>query len=109
MISPFDVYLAALWIQGPARIQEIRGAAKRLFGEFGERLVVSGALTSTHGVLRGTELVIQVKRGVYVISPEGRAELRAKISPRALTNRRLFLMKSERRRYMKERGGARAM
>ncbi len=108
-MTPFDVYLGALFVQGPARIQEVRVAARNLFGDLGAHFVETDALDLIHEVVRRSDLVITVRRGVYVISPRGRDLVRTKVDGRALINRRLFLMKSERSRKMRSRGGASAV
>jgi hypothetical protein len=81
----------------PARIQDIEKSSYLLFGKKQIEGIGLDSLRRTHKLARKNELVIAVRRGSYCVSRRGSSIIRhGKISSQ-IDNRRLFLMKKERR------------
>lgn len=98
--DPLFSYLTILAIIQPARIQDVENSASSYFKpELAEWLRANERLRGAHESARARNFVIQVRRGVYFLTPSGRAVVRRSLLERSIDNRRLFLMKAQRKRY----------
>ncbi|WP_171240264.1 hypothetical protein [Ruegeria sp. HKCCA5491] len=99
-IDPLFAYLSILAVIQPARIQDIEDYSAKLLGkELSSWLNENNKLREAHSDARENDLVIPVKRGVYFMTPKGKQIVRREGLERSIDNRRLFLMKAQRRRY----------
>jgi hypothetical protein len=99
-VDPLFAYLSVLAVIQPARIQDIeKYAASLLGGELSNWLLEKGLLREAHEDARSTGMVIAVRRGVYFMTPKGKLLVRREGLERSIDNRRLFLMKAQRRSY----------
>ena len=99
-VDPLFAYLSILSVIQPARIQDIEASAARLLGNnLSGWLEEKGLLREAHEDARDGKFVIAVRRGVYFTTPKGRQIVRRAGLERSIDNRRLFLMKTQRRRY----------
>lgn len=95
--NSLQIYLMTLSVVQPARIQDIEKGSYLLFGKKIIDEIGLDSLRQTHDLARKGELVIAVRRGSYCVSRRGASIIRrGKISSQ-IDNRRLFLMKKERR------------
>ncbi|WP_227287143.1 hypothetical protein [Boseongicola sp. H5] len=99
-IDPLFAYFSILAVIQPARIQDIEASSHQLLNpDYAKMLVDAGHLRAAHETARERALVIQVRRGVYFTAPKARHLVRREGLERSIDNRRLFLMKAQRRRY----------
>ena len=99
-IDPLFAYFSVLAVIQPARIQDIEASAKQLLNpDYANFLLEGGHFRTAHEAARERGLVIQVRRGVYFTAPKARHLVRRAGLERSIDNRRLFLMKEQRRRY----------
>jgi hypothetical protein len=92
--------MSVLSVIQPARIQDIESAAKEILPDESYRQMMQGALfRSTHNNARELGLVIQARKGTYMIADAARGIVRNSGLEREIDNRRLFLMKAQRKRY----------
>lgn len=99
-VDPLFSYLAVLAIIQPARIQDIEKSASNYLPEVvASKLLEDGLLRQAHAIAREKGLVVQVRRGVYFTAPEAKAVVRRAGLEHSIDNRRLFLMKKQRKRY----------
>ena len=99
-VDPLFAYLSILAVIQPARIQDIETSASQLLNvDYAKILVEGGHLRRTHEVAREKGLVLTVRKGVYFIAPKARSLVRRAGLEQSIDNRRLFLMKSQRRWY----------
>lgn len=99
--DPLFSYLAILAIIQPARIQDIEAnAPDYLNPQLVNWLLENNRLRVAHESARSHQLVTQVRRGVYFLTPNGRALVRRSNLEKSIDNRRLFLMKAQRKRYI---------
>lgn len=99
-VNPLFAYFSILAVVQPARIQDIEAGASLLFSEANAKALVDGGhLRAAHETARTRGLVLQVRRGVYFTAPSAKQLVRREGLDQMLDNRRLFLMKSQRRRY----------
>ncbi|ETD82231.1 hypothetical protein ACTTAF_04795 [Rhodobacter capsulatus] len=99
-IDPLFAYFTILAVVQPARIQDIEAGAEQLFSaEYARKLVGEGLLRAAHETARSKSLVLQIRRGVYFTAPTAKQYVRRQGLEQMLDNRRLFLMKAQRRRY----------
>jgi hypothetical protein len=98
--DPLFAYLSVLAVIQPARIQDIESNAARLLGsELASWLFEKGLFREAHEDARVNGMVLAVRRGVYFMTPKGKMIVRREGLERSIDNRRLFLMKTQRRRY----------
>lgn len=100
-----EKYIVTLRVIQPARIQEIIKAYAEIWDvEATDNFVRT--LRSIHQDMKSTGDIVSVRRGTYVLTGAGMA-IAAKVSKkeRHIDNARIFLMKDERKRYRKLRGG----
>ncbi|MGS4947893.1 hypothetical protein ACVDG3_20675 [Meridianimarinicoccus sp. RP-17] len=99
-IDPLFAYLSILAVIQPARIQDIEEFSSKLLGkELSNWLSENEKLREAHLDARENGLVTAVRRGVYFMTPTGKQVVRREGLERSIDNRRLFLMKAQRRRY----------
>lgn len=99
-IDPLFAYFSILAVIQPARIQDVETSAHQLLDpDYARRLVDDGLLRSAHETAREKGLVLQVRRGVYFTAPAAKHFVRRERLERSIDNRRLFLMKAQRKRY----------
>lgn len=99
-VDPLFAYLSVLSVIQPARIQDIENYASSLLGaELSKWLLEKNLLRESHDDARANGLVVAVRRGVYFLTPRGKSVVRREGLERSIDNRRLFLMKAQRRRY----------
>lgn len=99
-IDPLFLYLTVLSVVQPARIQDIEAAASEVLpNESYLQMIQEELFRFAHASARELGLIIQVRKGVYVIANAARGIVRNSGLERELDNRRLFLMKAQRKRY----------
>jgi hypothetical protein len=99
-IDPIFLYLTVLSVVQPARIQDIEAAASEILpGDSYTQMIQNDLFRSAHGSARDLGLITQVRKGVYIITSAARGIVRNSGLERELDNRRLFLMKAQRKRY----------
>lgn len=96
-INSLEIYLMTLSVVQPARIQDIEKGSYLLFGRKLIEEIGLDSLRQTHELARKNELVIAVRRGSYCVSRRGASIIRRGEISSQIDNRRLFLMKKERR------------
>ena len=98
-LDPLQVYLMTLSIIQPARIQDVEKNVPLMFGRDAIEDIGPERLRLTHEFARKNELVVSVRKGSYCVSRRGASIIRhGKISSQ-IDNRRLFLMKNQRRGF----------
>lgn len=96
--SVADKFILTMRIIQPARVQDVLQAYTELWGtEDTERL--KDALYSLHAKMKNDGLLIDVRRGTYVLTSKGMEIAARFLKEREIDNRRLFLMKRQRRLY----------
>jgi len=99
-VDPLFSYLSVLAVIQPARIQDIEASAVTFLGrELSDWLLRKDYFRKIHDDARNGGFVVAVRRGVYFLTPKGRQVVRREGLERSIDNRRLFLMKGQRRRY----------
>lgn len=99
-VDPLFAYLSILSVIQPARVQDVEGSAKDFLGaELADWLTERNLLREAHESARSSELVVAVRRGVYFLAPQAKLIVRRAGLERSIDNRRLFLMKAQRKRY----------
>jgi hypothetical protein len=96
-IDRFQIYLMALSVIQPARIQDVESYVAENFDTAVVREVMKPNLRDVHNVARDNGLVVAVRQGVYSLSKQGRSYPALTGLRRKLDVRRLFLMKKERK------------
>ena len=96
-INTLEIYLMTLSVVQPARIQDIEKGSYLLFGRKLIKEIGLDSLRQTHKLARKNELVIAVRRGSYCVSRRGASIIRRGEISSQIDNRRLFLMKKERK------------
>lgn len=99
-LDPSFVYMLTLSVIQPARIQDIEDDAPRLAGPQAADLVAAGALRAVHKDARADGVVVAVRKGLYVLSRAASEALRRSPIARDIDNRRLFLIKSKRKKIV---------
>lgn len=98
-LSALQIYLMTLSVIQPARIQDVEANVPSLFGENVIEEVGLDTIRRVHKYARESKLVFAVRRGSYFVSRRGASIVRhGKISSQ-IDNRRLFLMKKQRRKF----------
>ena len=93
-----DRFIITLRIIQPARVQDIADAYIELWaGEESENL--RSVIYSIHDRMRAQGMLLSVRRGTYILNSEGMAIAARFMKERAIDNRRMFLMKRQRRLY----------
>jgi hypothetical protein len=94
-----QIYLMTLSVIQPARIQDIEKNAPLMFGDDLIREIGAKKLRGIHTFARENGLVVSVRRGSYCVSRHGRAIIRHRQMSSQIDNRRLFLMKRQRKGF----------
>jgi predicted MarR family transcription regulator len=82
----------------PARVQDVLKAYAELWdAEEDERL--KNVIYGLHEKMREDGLLVDVRRGTYILTAKGMEIAARFIKEREIDNRRLFLMKRQRRLY----------
>jgi len=92
-----SLYIMALRVSQPARIQEIQGTMKLLREELRLPEFSSEEVQEFHEIMRKEKLVFSVKRGVYWLSPGAQSMIDSDKMLRYLDGKRLLLMRNERK------------
>src|SRR4051812_40878980 len=95
--DPIFVYLAILSVIQPARIQDIEENLAGLIPPGGGVVITTQQLREAHEQARETGLVIAVRRGSYCLARKAWPLVRRGGFGREIDNRRLFLMKKQRK------------
>lgn len=94
-----DKYIITLRIIQPARVQDIFRTYAELWEEKeDERL--RDAIYSLHEKMKEEGFLIDVRRGTYLLTAKGMEIAAHFVKEREIDNRRLFLMKRQRRMYL---------
>jgi hypothetical protein len=100
IVDPLFSYLTVLAVIQPGRIQDIElYAVDILPAGLADSLVSTGALRTAHAIARDKGYVVQVRRGTYFLTAQGREVVRKKGLQQNLDNVRIFLMKDQRKMY----------
>lgn len=103
-MNPLFAYMTVLAVIQPARVQDIERAAAHVLPASMAHQLSDGAMRSAHEEARNAGLVLTVRRGVYVLSRTAWSVIRTQGLQRELDNRRIFLIKSQRRRFNSRSG-----
>lgn len=99
-VDPLFAYLSILSVIQPARIQDIEESSASVIGvELSKWLTERALLREAHEAARAADFVVAVRRGVYFLTPKAKLIVRRAGLERSIDNRRLFLMKTQRKRY----------
>jgi predicted MarR family transcription regulator len=94
-----DKYILTMRIIQPARVQDILRAYADLWeAEEDERL--KDVVYSLHEKMKEEGLLVDVRRGTYLLTAKGMEVAARFVKEREIDNRRLFLMKRQRRMYL---------
>jgi DNA-binding PadR family transcriptional regulator len=97
-ISVADKYLVTMRIIQPARIQDVLSAYIQMWTDIDEARI-KPILYALHEKMRAEGLLIDVRKGTYVLTAKGMQVASRLVKEREIDNRRLFLMKRQRRLY----------
>lgn len=99
-VDPIFAYISILSVIQPARIQDIEKNSEDVLGaDISSWLKDNNSLRGAHTDAQQLNLVIAVRRGVFFLTPKGRNIVRRQGLEKSIDNRRLYLMKLQRRRY----------
>lgn len=93
-----DRFILTMRIIQPARVQDVLSAYKEIFGVEDEKRLKE-VIYSLHARMKAEGLLVPVRRGTYLLTAAGMAIAARSVKEREIDNRRLFLMKHQRRRY----------
>ncbi|KAB1087871.1 hypothetical protein F4V91_16400 [Neorhizobium galegae] len=97
-MSITDRYIVTMRIIQPARVQDVLSAYVELW-EAEDRDKTKAVIYSLHEKMKSEGLLIDVRKGTYVLTEEGMQIAARLVKEREIDNRRLFLMKRQRRLY----------
>lgn len=89
-----DRYLVTLRIIQPARVQDVATAYAEMWGDDQKDQIYR-----LHERLKSDGLLVDIRRGTYVLTAKGMSVAATLVKEREIDNRRLFLMKRQRRLY----------
>ena len=93
-----ELYIVALRTVQPARVQDVLQAYTDIWGiEVTES--VKQIVNAVHEKMRTDGYLVDVRKGTFVLDHRGMAIAARLVKERTLDNARLFLMKSQRKRY----------
>lgn len=95
------LYLSTLRVIQPARVQDTFRQIEEVWGAISSE-VSREDIYRTHAELRANNMIVPVKKGSYALSQLGRQVADAITKTRRLDNLRLFLMKKQRRAYVRD-------
>lgn len=94
-----DKYILTMRIVQPARVQDVLKAYIELWeGEGDDRL--KGVIYGLHEKMRVEGFLVEVRRGTYLLTAKGMEIAARFVKEREIDNRRMFLMKRQRRMYL---------
>ncbi|MBB3161338.1 putative heme/steroid binding protein [Rhizobium laguerreae] len=93
-----DRYLVTLRIIQPARVQDVLSAYTEMWGD-GNKDQLHEAIYKLHEKMKSDGLLIDIRKGTYVLTEKGMNVAATLVKEREIDNRRLFLMKRQRRLY----------
>lgn len=93
-----DRYLVTIRIIQPARIQDVLSAYLEMWGSDDEERT-KDILYTLHEKMREGGFLIDVRKGTYILTEKGMQIAATLVKEREIDNRRLFLMKRQRRLY----------
>lgn len=97
-LTATEMYLVALRTIQPARVQDILKAYNDIWRiEITES--VRNIVFSVHAKMRADGLLVDVRKGTFILDSRGMSIAARLVSERSLDNARLFLMKSQRKQY----------
>lgn len=94
-------YLVTLNVIQPARVQDVYEFASQYVPDSGLGSIPYEDFKYIHGLARDRSLVVAVKKGVYTVSRKAFALTHNRRIGWQVDNRRLFLMKKQRRDLMR--------
>ncbi|MGO7751138.1 hypothetical protein ACC708_12455 [Rhizobium ruizarguesonis] len=95
-----DKFILTFRIIQPARIQDVMLAYIELWSVKDEdKDRMKDVIYNLHEKMRGDGLLIDVRRGTYILTAKGMEIAARFLKEREIDNRRLFLMKRQRRLY----------
>lgn len=95
------IYVGTLRVIQPARIQDIFGSISSVWGA-GASDMPKESIYEAHDFLRKEGIVVQIRKGTYILTPKGMSVAARLSKIRKLDNLRLFLMKRQRRDYYRD-------
>ncbi len=93
-----DRYILTMRIIQPARVQDVFSAYVELW-DVEDRDRLKDIIYSLHDKMRADGLLVDVRRGTYILTAKGMEIAARFIKEREIDNRRLFLMKRQRKLY----------
>ncbi len=97
-MSITDRYIVTMRIIQPARIQDVLSAYLELW-DFDDRDKTKSVIYSLHDKMKTEGFLVDVRKGTYVLTQKGMQIAARLVKEREIDNRRLFLMKRQRRLY----------
>lgn len=97
-MSIADRYIVTMRIIQPARVQDVLSAYLELW-QPDDKERVKAIIYSLHNKMRMDGLLIDVRKGTYLLTAKGMQIAARFVKEREIDNRRLFLMKRQRRLY----------
>lgn len=93
-----DRFILTMRIIQPARVQDVYHAYIELWGaDENDRL--KSVIYSLHEKMKTEGMLLSVRRGTYILTKEGMEIAARFLKERQIDNRRMFLMKRQRRLY----------
>jgi len=96
----FERYIIILRLIQPARIQDIINMHNTIFN-ITEEERISRLIKKIHDNMKREQRIIQVRRGTYILDAASMNIASRLVKERNLDNERIFLMKRQRKRYVK--------
>lgn len=97
-MSIADQYIVTMRIIQPARVQDVLSAYLELW-QHEDRERVKTVIYSLHHKMKVDGLLVDVRKGTYLLTAKGMQIAARFVKEREIDNRRLFLMKRQRRLY----------
>ncbi|MGA6114765.1 hypothetical protein [Agrobacterium radiobacter] len=97
-MSIADQYIVTMRIIQPARVQDVLNAYLELW-QYDDRERVRAVIYSLHNKMKADGLLVDVRKGTYLLTAKGMQIAARFVKEREIDNRRLFLMKRQRRLY----------
>ncbi|HWK14195.1 MAG TPA: hypothetical protein VNS02_07340 [Rhizobiaceae bacterium] len=93
-----DRFILTMRIIQPARVQDVLQAYIELWGDNDEERL-KPVIYSLHDKMKTEGLLLSVRRGTYILTRDGMEIAARFLKEREIDNRRMFLMKRQRRLY----------
>lgn len=97
-MSITDRYIVTMRIIQPARVQDVLNAYIELW-EFDDQEKAKVLIYSLHDKMKSEGFLVDVRKGTYILTQKGMQIAARLVKEREIDNRRLFLMKRQRRLY----------